>query len=68
MLTDAFTDAAKGYGLDGRQLPVAAMVTLVMTFNEGMMLERISGISTGHDELLGGIDTWLQDLEKGATR
>lgn len=71
VLTDAFTAAAKDYGLDRRRFPVAAMVSLVMTFNEGLMLERISGISTGHDELLGGIDRWLQELEqakRGATR
>lgn len=68
VLTDAFTAAAKDYGLDRRRFPVAAMVALVMTFNEGLMLERISGISTGHDELLGGIDKWLQELEKGAKR
>jgi AcrR family transcriptional regulator len=68
VLTEAFTAAAKGYGLDPRRFPVAAMVTLVMTFNEGLMLERISGLSTGHDDLLGGIERWLQDLEKGAKR
>ncbi len=68
VLTDAFTAAAKGYGLDRRRFPVAAMVTLVMTFNEGLMLERISGIATGHDELLAGIDKRLQELEKGAKR
>ncbi len=70
VLTDAFTTAAKEYGLDRRRFPVAAMVSLVMTFNEGLMLERLSGISAGHKELLGGIDRWLQELErtKGAKR
>ena len=70
VLTDALTAAAKDYGLDRRRFPVAAMVSLVMTFNEGLMLERVSGISAGHNELLGGIDRWLQELErtKGAKR
>jgi AcrR family transcriptional regulator len=70
VLTDAFTAAAKDYGLDRRRFPVAAMVSLVMTFNEGLMLERISGISAGHKELLSGIDRWLQELErtKGSKR
>ena len=70
VLTEAFTAAAKDYGLDRRRFPVAAMVSLVMTFNEGLMLERLSGISAGHKELLGGIDRWLQELErtKGAKR
>jgi AcrR family transcriptional regulator len=72
VLTEAFTGAAKGYGLDPRRFPVAAMVSLVMTFNVGLMLERMEGINAGHDELLGGIDKWLQELErtkkKGAKR
>ena len=70
VLTEAFTKAAKDYGLDRRSFPVAAMVSLVMTFNVGMMLERMEGVTTGHDELLGGIEKWLQELEraKGAKR
>jgi AcrR family transcriptional regulator len=70
VLTEAFTAAAKDYRLDRRRFPVAPMVSLVMTFNEGLMLERMSGISAGHKELLGGIDRWLQELEraKGAKR
>ena len=70
VLTDAFTSAAKDYGIDRRRFPVAAMVSLVMTFNEGLMLERLSGISAGHKELLSGIDRWLEELEqaKGAKR
>jgi AcrR family transcriptional regulator len=68
VLTDAFSDAARDYGLDDRLFPVAAMVSLVMTFNVGLMLERMEGITTGHDDLLGGIDAWLEELEssKGA--
>jgi AcrR family transcriptional regulator len=70
VLTEAFTTAAKDYGLDRRRFPVEAMVALVMTFNVGMMLERMEGVSTGHDELLAGIDRWLAELEraKGAKR
>jgi AcrR family transcriptional regulator len=64
VLTEALTVAAKEYGLDRRRFPVAAMVSLVMTFNEGMMLERVSGISAGHKELLSGIERWLQELER----
>jgi hypothetical protein len=32
----------------------------VYTFNEGIMLERLSGIETGHRELLDWIDGWLE--------
>jgi len=70
VLTDAFTTAAKEYGLDRKRFPVEAMVSLVITFNEGIMLERLSGVSRGHSDLLRAIDRWLQELErdKGAKR
>ena len=42
------------------EIPVDALVTLVYTFNEGIMLERLSGIETGHRELLAWIDGWLE--------
>ena len=64
VLTEAFTKAAKDYGLDRRRFPVEAMVSLVMTFNVGMMLERMEGITAGHEELLRGIDKWLEELER----
>jgi AcrR family transcriptional regulator len=64
VLTEAFTTAAEDYRLDTRRFPVAAMVSLVMTFNVGLMLERMEGITTGHDELLGGIEAWLVELER----
>ncbi len=44
----------------GIAMPLEALVALVMTFNEGIMLERLSGIETGQAELLGWIDTWLE--------
>jgi AcrR family transcriptional regulator len=70
VLTDAFTEAAKEYGIDRRKFPVAGLVSLVMTFNEGIMLERLLGIATGHRDLSRTIDRWLQEMElaKGATR
>ena len=44
----------------GSTLPLEALVTLVYTFNEGIMLDRLSGIETGHRELLDWIDGWLE--------
>jgi AcrR family transcriptional regulator len=69
VLTEAFSTAMKEYGLDRRRFHVDAIVTLVITFNEGLMLERLSGITAGHDEMLAAIDRWLQSLERaGKTR
>jgi hypothetical protein len=65
VLTDAFGEAMRHYGIDREQFPVEAVVSLVMTFNAGIQLERMSGISAGHDELLAMIDRWLASLEPG---
>ena len=70
VLTEAFRNAYDEYGLDGSDVPVSAVVSLVMTFNEGIMFERLMGVSQGHRQLLRVIDTWLQTLEEakgGAT-
>jgi TetR/AcrR family transcriptional regulator len=66
VLTEAFTIAMKHYGIANGPLPVEAMVALVATFNEGIMLERISGINRGHASLLRSIDRWLASLEAAA--
>jgi AcrR family transcriptional regulator len=68
VLTDAFIDAMREYGIDRRRFPVDAIVALVATFNEGIMLERLSGVTAGHDELLQAIDRWLQSLERDKKR
>ena len=40
-------------------MPLDALVSLVMTFNIGIMVERLGGIEAGHAELLDWIDGWL---------
>lgn len=40
-------------------MPLDALVSLVMTFNLGIIVERLGGIETGHAELLDWIDQWL---------
>jgi AcrR family transcriptional regulator len=57
VLVEAFTPVREELGLE---LPPEALVTLVYTFNEGIMLERLSGIETGHREFLDWIDGWLE--------
>ena len=63
VVTEAFDKAMDEYGLDRRQYPLEAIVTLVGTFNLGMHLRMLSGIRTGHAALLKAIDDWLQELE-----
>jgi AcrR family transcriptional regulator len=64
VLTEAFAKAMAEYGLDTGRFPVKAVVALVGTFNEGIILERLGGITEGHAELLDMIDRWLVELEQ----
>jgi AcrR family transcriptional regulator len=56
VLTEAFAEPHRELGLD---IPLDALVSLVYTFNIGIMVERLGGIETGHAELLEWIDQWL---------
>jgi hypothetical protein len=56
VLTDAFAEPHRQLGVE---IPLEALVSLVITFNVGIMVERLGGIETGHDQLLDWIDGWL---------
>jgi AcrR family transcriptional regulator len=60
VLTEAFTEPRERYGIE---MPLEALVSLVMTFNEGIMLERLSGVEAGQRELLDWIDAWMARSE-----
>jgi AcrR family transcriptional regulator len=61
VLTEAFQQARREHGID---MPIGALVALVVTFNQGIILERLSGIDTGHRELIEWIDEWLEGRER----
>ena len=61
VLREAFAEPREQYGVE---IPLDALVSLVTTFNEGLILERLSGIETGHAELLEWIDAWLERKER----
>ena len=65
ILTGAFAAAAAEYGVDGSAFPIEGIVALVMTFNLGVQIENLGGVSAGHHELLEMIDRMLVDLEEG---
>jgi hypothetical protein len=60
VLTEAFAPVRERLGID---VPLEALVTLVYTFNEGIMLERLSGIEHGQRALLDWIEDWLRQRE-----
>ena len=62
VLTEALEEPHRELGIE---MPLDALVSLVVTFNEGIMLERLSGIETGQAELLEWIDGWLDRKERG---
>ncbi len=56
VLTEAFEEPHRELKLE---LPLEALVSLVMTFNLGIIVERLGGVEAGHRELLAWIDAWL---------
>jgi AcrR family transcriptional regulator len=60
VLREAFAEPRERYGIP---MPLDALVSLVITFNEGIIFERLSGIETGQADLLEWIDDWLQRRE-----
>ncbi len=63
VLTDAFAEPRERLGI---AMPLDALVSLVMTFNAGLILERLAGVETGHDALLSWIDDWLEAQAGGS--
>ena len=63
VLTEAFAEPRERYGIE---MPLDALVSLVITFNEGIIHERLSGIETGHAELIEWIDGWLAAKDERA--
>jgi AcrR family transcriptional regulator len=61
VLTEAFAEPWREYEIP---MPLDALVSLVMTFNEGIILERAQGITDGHRELLEWVDGWLAGREQ----
>ena len=57
VLTEAFEQPHRELQIE---MPLDALVSLVMTFNLGIMVERLGGIETGHRELLEWIDGFVE--------
>jgi AcrR family transcriptional regulator len=60
VLTEALAEPRERYGIE---MPLDALVSLVITFNEGIILERLSGVEAGQAALLEWIDGWLERSE-----
>jgi AcrR family transcriptional regulator len=60
VLTEAFEEPHRNLGIE---MPLEALVSFVITFNIGIMVERLGGIEAGHAELLEWIDRFLEERE-----
>ena len=58
VLLEAFAQARIEAGIE---MPLPALTALVVTFNQGIMLERLIGVDEGHAELLA----WIEELLDG---
>jgi AcrR family transcriptional regulator len=65
VLTEAFAEPHERYRIE---MPLDVLVSLVITFNEGVILERLSGIETGHAALLEWIEGWMEAKERAWRR
>lgn len=61
VLAEAFEQGRREHGIE---MPIEPLVTLVASFNQGLIFERLSGIDAGHRELLDWIDAWLEERER----
>ncbi len=66
VVTEAFERAYDEYGIDRERYPLAAIVSLVVNFNEGIQVEMLSGVRNGHRALLELIDGWLVELGRAS--
>lgn len=65
VLRPAFATGLAELGVDTTTVPVDVVVALVVTFNQGIILEQLSGADSGHRQLLDWIDNWLTAQQKG---
>jgi AcrR family transcriptional regulator len=62
VLREALAEPRERYRID---MPLDALVSLVITFNVGIIQERLSGITTGHAGLIEWTESWLTERDRG---
>lgn len=63
VLRPAFASGLQELGVT---VPADVVVALVATFNQGIILEQLSGADSGHRQLLGWIDDWITERTRSA--
>lgn len=62
-----FGQALRDYGLDETQFPLKVIVAAVTSFQLGLIVEGLSDVHEGHQELLDWIQRWIDGLEENRT-
>jgi AcrR family transcriptional regulator len=62
-----FGQALRDYGLDEDEFPLKVIVAAVTSFQLGLIVEGLSGVEQGHQELLDWIQRWIDGLEDKRT-
>lgn len=68
VLRPAFASGLAELGIDEDRMPADVAVALVTTFNQGIILEQLTGADSGHGRLLGWIDDQLSAAQQRAAR
>lgn len=63
-----FGQALREYGLVEPQFPLKVIVAAVTSFQLGLIVEGLSGVEEGHQELLDWIQRWIDELEAKRTK
>ena len=63
-----FGQALRDYGLDEDQFPLKVIVAAVTSFQLGLIVEGLSDVDEGHQELLDWIQRWVDGLETNRAR
>jgi AcrR family transcriptional regulator len=63
-----FGQALRDYGLDETEFPLKVIVAAVTSFQLGLIVEGLSGVHEGHQELLDWIQRWIDGLEENRIR
>jgi AcrR family transcriptional regulator len=58
-----FGQALLDYGLDDTRYPLKVIVAAITSFQLGLIVESLSGVETGHEELLDWIQQWIDGLD-----
>ena len=59
-----FGQALRDYGLDETQFPLKVIVAAVTSFQLGLIVDGLSDVHEGHQELLDWIQRWIDGLEE----